>query len=124
MKLSFTAPDAHILVVDDNAMNRKVFMGLLKKTKLKIDEAESGKECINLRRNNKYDIVFLDHMMPEMDGVETLKYMKGLEEFVNADTPMIVLTANAISGAKEEYLKAGFNDYLTKPMLGMKISLK
>lgn len=116
LKLSFTAPDAHILVVDDNAMNRKVFMGLLKKTKLKIDEAESGKECINLCRNNKYDIVFLDHMMPEMDGVETLKHMKGLEEFVNADTPMIVLTANAISGAKEEYLKAGFNDYLTKPI--------
>lgn len=115
-KASFIAPNARVLLVDDNLMNRNVFIGLLKETQLKIDEAKSGMECINLCRRNKYNMVFLDHMMPDMDGVETLHKMKEIDDLINKDIPVIALTANAIVGAKEEYLRAGFTDYLTKPI--------
>ncbi len=112
----FTAPDAHILVVDDTVMNLTVMKGLLKQTKIKIDTAESGEECIEMTTKNKYDIIFLDHRMPGMDGIETLHEIKNMPVNQNADTPMISLTANAISGAREQYIKAGFEDYLTKPI--------
>ena len=114
----FTAPDAKILVVDDNAINRKVFIGLLKKTKVRVTEAASGKECLELVRERPFDLIFLDHMMPEMDGVETLQHMKEMPEEENkcSKTPVIILTANAIAGAKEEYLKKGFDEYLSKPI--------
>ena len=113
---SFTAPDARILVVDDTVMNLTVIKGLLKQTKIKIDTALNGTDCLTLVARNKYDIIFLDHRMPGMDGIETLAAMKKIKNNPNASTPVISLTANAISGAKEQYITAGFNDYLTKPI--------
>lgn len=115
-KEKFTAPDAHILVTDDTRMNLTVFVSLLKKTKVKIDTAESGNECIALAAENKYDVIFLDHRMPEKDGIETLKELLADKNSPNRGTPVICLTANAVSGAKEMYLSAGFTDYLTKPV--------
>lgn len=115
-KLSFLAPDAKILVVDDVTMNLKVVEGLLKATKIQIDTAVSGSECLECVKTTPYQMIFLDHMMPEMDGLETLEHMKNLADNPNAQTPVIMLTANAIVGAKEEYIEAGFTDYLTKPI--------
>lgn len=115
-KVTFEAKNAKILVVDDNAINRKVFISLLKQTKVKIDEAESGFECLELVKANHYDIIFLDHMMPDMDGIETLHRMKSMEDNRCVDSPIIALTANAIQGAKEMYLNEGFNDFLSKPI--------
>lgn len=113
---SFQAPDARILVVDDVPMNLKVIRELLKSTKMQIDTAESGKECLRKITQEAYHIIFLDHMMPEMDGIETLKNMQWVAENKNSDTPVIMLTANAIIGAKDEYFNAGFDDYLAKPV--------
>ncbi|SKB96662.1 Signal transduction histidine kinase [Lachnospiraceae bacterium] len=113
---SFIAPDASIMIVDDTPMNIQVIRGLLKKSRIKIDGASGGMEAIRMAVENKYDIIFLDHRMPGMDGVETLNEMNRLENFLNESTPKICLTANAISGAREEYLRQGFSDYLTKPV--------
>ena len=114
--LSFVAPTARILVVDDVEMNLKVMQGLLKKTKMQVDTALSGHVCLDLVRKKKYDLILLDHMMPQMDGMETLQQMKQLTDYPNQDTPVIMLTANATRGAREEYIQAGFADYLTKPV--------
>ena len=111
----FTAPNAKILVVDDNKMNIKVLKALLKQNKIQIDEAMSGKECLALAEQNTYDLIFLDCMMPEMDGVETLHIMK--EKKLCENTPVIVLTANAIVGARERYLAEGFDDFVSKPVI-------
>nr|MCR5587131.1 response regulator [Lachnospiraceae bacterium] len=106
---------ASVLVVDDNKMNLKVARSLMKRNGIIPDEAMSGMEAIEKLRNKSYDIVFLDHMMPKMDGVETLKKIK--EEKLDRDgCAIIALTANAISGSKEKYLEVGFDDYLTKPI--------
>ena len=113
---SFAAPEASVLVVDDNSMNLTVFKSLLKRTKMKITTADSGRKCLELVKKEKFHIIFMDHMMPEMDGIETLHEMQGLSDFPNHDTPVIVLTANAMSGARESYLKEGFVDFLTKPI--------
>lgn len=115
------APDAKILVTDDNAVNRKVLKNLLKETKIQITEAEGGMECLQLVQENRYDLIFLDHMMPGMDGVETLHRMKKLSGFPCQDTPVIVLTANAVAGAKEKYLAEGFDDFLSKPIVPEKL---
>ncbi len=115
----FHAPDASILVVDDTETNLAVIKNLLKKTQMKIDTASSGKEAIEFFKNNQYDIAFIDHMMPEMDGIETLAVMKTLEG--GWDTIFIALTANAVSGARERYLKEGFDDYISKPVDGIKL---
>ena len=115
---SFEAPDANVLVVDDNAMNLTVFKSLLKRTKMNIVTVDSGEKCLELVEKEHYDIIFMDHMMPDMDGIETLHEIQKLTDFPNADTPVIVLTANAISGAREGYLKEGFADFLTKPIDG------
>ena len=112
----FEAPEAKILVVDDNETNRKVFCSLLKDTKMQIDEAASGKECIEKVKQSAFHIIFMDHMMPEMDGIETLKVMKTMEDYPNKDTPVIILTANAIVGAREQYLAEGFQAFLSKPI--------
>ena len=112
----FTAPDAKILVVDDTVMNLTVVKGLLKQTKIQIDTAESGYDTLKMVAAKHYDVIFLDHRMPGMDGIETLQAMKELDDNKCADTPVISLTANAISGAREEYIAAGFKDYLTKPI--------
>ena len=111
----FIAPDVQILVVDDVEINLKVMKGLLKKTQMQIDTAGSGEKCLQYVQKKQYDLIFLDHMMPEMDGVETLQKMKVLETDFNRQTPVIMLTANATRGARQEYLKAGFTDYLAKP---------
>ncbi|MCR5092969.1 MAG: response regulator [Lachnospiraceae bacterium] len=113
---SFTAPDARVLIVDDNQMNLEVFRGLIKKTQIRTDTAASGDEGLQLCANNRYDIIFLDHMMPVKDGIETLKELRARDHDPNENTPAVCLTANAISGAREEYLEAGFDDYLTKPI--------
>lgn len=119
-------PNIHILAVDDNKTNLLVFKGLLKKTNAKIDTTLKGSEAIELFKSNNYDIVFLDHMMPEMDGIEVLKKIRELEKDKEKKTPVIVLTANAMEGSKEEYLAYGFNDYLSKPVNGaaLKSTLK
>lgn len=118
---SFTAPDAQVLVVDDNAINRKVFGNLLHQTRVKITEAESGAQCLALIKQKQFDIIFLDHMMPGMDGMETLKRMRKDSGNLSSHAPVIALTANAISGAKQKYLDAGFDDYLSKPIVSEKL---
>ena len=112
----FNAPMANVLVVDDTPINLVVFKNLLKATKIQIDEANDGFESLAKTKQNKYDIIFLDHMMPEMDGIKTLEKMKEDAADLNRDTPVICLTANAISGAREKYISAGFDDYLSKPI--------
>ena len=112
----FTAPGARVLVVDDTPVNLTVFANLLKHTELQIDTAQSGDECIALFTKKHYDVIFLDHMMPDKDGIETLKEMKTISDTPNTGTPVICLTANAISGMREMYKNAGFDDYLTKPI--------
>lgn len=114
----FEAPDARVLVVDDNDMNRIVFQSLLKRTKMNIATADSGKRCLELVKKEHFHIIFMDHMMPEMDGIETFHEMQKIPDSPNADTPVIVLTANALSGAREAYLQEGFADFLTKPIDG------
>lgn len=108
--------DAYVLAVDDNAMNLVVLTNLLKTTGLIIDTAESGDEALALSREKKYDVMFFDHMMPEKDGVETLRDLRSQGDNPNRDTPVVCLTANAIPGARDYYLSAGFDDYLTKPV--------
>lgn len=112
----FTAPGAIILVVDDNEMNLMVFKNLIKQTLIMTDTADSGDEALEMMREKKYDIIFLDHMMPEKDGIMILHEMKEEEDNPNLNTPTICLTANAITGAREEYIAEGFSDYLTKPI--------
>jgi len=114
-RIVYTAPEARILVVDDSMMNLKVFAGLMRASKVQIVEAISGEQCLELLRQQKFDIVFLDHMMPDMDGVETLQAIK--EEKLYEDTPVIMLTANAIVGERDKYLAMGFDDFLSKPIL-------
>ena len=109
-------PNAKILVVDDVEMNLQVVKGMLKRTHAAVDFAGSGKECLEKIAENHYDIIFLDHMMPDMDGIETFKIMKLRKDHPNTDTPVIILTANAIVGAKEVYMEKGFTDYLSKPV--------
>lgn len=118
---SFEAPQNRVLVVDDNMINRKVFIGLLKDTKLKIDEAESGPSCLNLVKKNKYDIIFMDHMMPDMDGIETFRRLREMDDNLSKNAVVIMLTANAVSGAKEMYLEEGFNDFIAKPIVPTKL---
>lgn len=117
----FTAPGAAILIVDDNAVNRSVMRSLLKRIKIKVDLAAGGRECIELTKQNKYDIILMDHMMPELDGVETLHLLRKDETNPNHDTVVIALTANAIAGCREMYLEYGFNDYFAKPIQSDKL---
>ncbi|MCR5331064.1 MAG: response regulator, partial [Lachnospiraceae bacterium] len=112
----FTAPYARLLVVDDTPVNLSVFQSLLKRTKVQIDTAGSGDDGIVLFKQKHYDVIFLDHMMPDKDGIETLKEMKGITDTPNTETPVVCLTANAISGMREMYINAGFDDYITKPI--------
>ena len=104
-----------VLLVDDNALNLKVAHKLLSKYNFKIDEVSSGMDCINkIKSNEIYHMIFLDHMMPEMDGIEVLHVLKDLSGY--NIPPIVALTANAISGVKEMYLKEGFDEYLSKPI--------
>lgn len=112
----FTAPDAQILVVDDNATNLKVFVNLLKTTKVNVDVADGGFACLEMVKKKRYDLIFLDHMMPDLDGIETLHQMKEMSDSKCDGVPVIALTANAITGAKEMYLAEGFDAFLSKPI--------
>ncbi len=113
----FSAKTANILVVDDVQMNLKVMQGLLKRTGANIETALSGKEAIELIAGGKqYDMIFLDHMMPEMDGIETFKKLKEEHSEKISNVPIVMLTANAILGVEEMYLKEGFSAYLSKPV--------
>lgn len=112
----FTAPDAKILAVDDNKMNLMVVENLLKPTKVKLTTCMSGEEALELVENNRYDIILLDHMMPHMDGIETLKRMKTMMANMSREATIIALTANAVSGVREMYLSEGFDDYMSKPI--------
>ena len=119
---TFVAPDAKILVVDDNEMNLKVFAGLLKKTQVNITTALSGAECLELVKKERFDIIFLDHMMPEMDGIETLNEINKLgDTSPNKDTPIYALTANNFSDAAKMYKDAGFKGYVSKPIAPLKL---
>ncbi|MBP3475350.1 MAG: response regulator [Lachnospiraceae bacterium] len=112
----FIAPLGRILIVDDNAMNLAVAQGLLKQTRLQIDVANSGEECLALIKRKTYHLICLDHMMPVMDGVQTLHAIRAMEGNPSRDIPVIALTANAVAGAREFYINEGFQDYLTKPI--------
>lgn len=116
-KISYVAPKAKILVVDDNVMNRNVFTSLLKETQIKVQQAASGEECIAVLHQQKFDLIFLDHMMPGMDGIETFQVIKKM----NIHTPVIMFTANAMTGEGEKYLMEGFTDFLTKPVMPEKL---
>ena len=115
---SFHAPDARILVVDDTRINIEVTVGLLQKTGLKIDTARNGPDALELAKDTAYDLILLDQRMPGMDGIETLHRLRAADGGLNAETPVICMTADAIIGAKEKYTGAGFTDYLPKPVTG------
>ena len=112
----FTASKARILAVDDIEMNLKVIVAMLKGKQITVDKALSGLEALELSKKNRYDIILMDHMMPEMNGVETLINLKNQENGLNKETPVIVVTANAVRGVEDEYKQDGFDDYLFKPI--------
>ena len=113
---SFKADSATVLVVDDVPVNLQIIKLLLKKTGVGVDMASSGEECLEKYKENHYDIVFLDHMMPQMDGIETFVELQKTDRYNEEKTPIIILTANAIQGADKEYLSVGFSDYMSKPV--------
>jgi len=115
-ELMFTAPDARVLVVDDIDTNLKVAEGLLQPYNMRIDLCKSGPEAIEAVKRNHYDLVFMDHMMPEMDGIEATALIRSMEGERFRNMPIIALTANAVIGMREMFMEKGFNDFLTKPI--------
>ncbi|MCR5135879.1 MAG: response regulator [Oscillospiraceae bacterium] len=107
---------AHVLVVDDNTTNLQVAQGLMLPYQMKIDLCTSGFKAIEMIKKNRYDAVFMDHMMPEMDGIETARYIRRLEGEYYRKVPIIALTANAMSDAKVQFLEAGMDDFVAKPI--------
>lgn len=120
-EVTYTAPSAKLLVVDDNALNRRVFTSLLSRNEIAIDEADSGKKCLEMINAEQYDIIFLDHMMPEMDGIDTIRMIKEDTGHQNINTPIVMLTANSAGEAKELYRQAGFDAYITKPIFSSQL---
>lgn len=116
---SIEAPNAKILVVDDNEMNLDLIKGLLEKTKIQLDTAANGEEAIACAKSHSYHLILMDHMMPVMDGQTAMQTLR--KEKICDNTPIVVLTANAVSGAKKEYLAAGFDDFLSKPVVSNKL---
>ena len=114
-KAKLFAPNAKVLIVDDNEMNLEVITGLMGDTKIRTKVAVSGYDCIEMLKKEKYDLVLLDQMMPRLSGTQTLEQIR--KEHIADETPVIALTADAIIGARETYLKEGFNDYLSKPVM-------
>lgn len=112
----FCAPNARVLAVDDNKMNLKVIQALLKRSQVQLDMASGGNECLEMTKNKKYDLILMDHMMPEPDGVQTLHMMRNDKKNANHTTNVVVLTANAVGDVETEYRKKGFSDYLAKPI--------
>lgn len=115
INIDFTAPTAEVLIVDDNAINLTVAEGLMEPLKMKVDTALSGKEAIGKISVHHYDIVFMDHMMPEIDGIETTRIIRRFHKEYN-DVPIIALTANAVDGVEEMFLREGMNDFVAKPI--------
>ncbi len=113
--LPFYAPNAKVLIVDDTKINLSVAKGLLKRTGVQLECAQSGRECLQILAQKDFDLIFLDHLMPEMDGIETLTHIREMGEKYKT-LPVIALTANVMSGARERYLNAGFTDFLEKPI--------
>ncbi len=122
-KVTFEAPQARILIVDDSSINCRVFKSLLLTTKMQIESAESGKECLERIKEKPYDIIFMDHMMPQMDGIETLNAIRKMRRHYCKKTPVVALSANGQPGAREEYIKHGFCDYLPKPIIPHKLEV-
>lgn len=114
----FEAPEARILLVDDNSMNVMVASKLLERTKVQIDKASSGAECLKMTRKKFYHAILLDYMMPDMDGYQTLKEIRTQENGKCQSTPLIALTGNALSGARKMYYEQGFDGYVEKPIQG------
>lgn len=114
--VNFTAPDARILIVDDNEMNLKVACGLLEPLKMHIDTADSGKNALALVQKNHYHIIFMDHMMPVMDGIETTEHIRDMDDEYYKNVPIIALTANALMDAREKFKAAGMDDFVAKPI--------
>ena len=122
-KVSFVAPDAHVLVVDDNEMNLLVTSKLLSSTQMTVDTVKSAMMCLDAVNKKKYNLILMDVKMPEIDGLETLKRIRGGNS-VNKDVPIIALTADSDRGAREKYLDAGFNDHVSKPFDPIKLEKK
>ncbi len=116
MGIHFTAPKARVLIVDDNVINLKVAEGLMRPYHMQIITAESGAAAIRLLRSKDFDLVFMDHMMPEMDGVETTRHIRDMEGEYYQKLPIISLTANAVNGVRDMFLREGFNDFMAKPI--------
>lgn len=114
--LNFTAPQAKIMVVDDNEMNLKVAKGLLAPLQMQMDTAENGKQALDMICSKKYDLIFMDHMMPVMDGIETTKKLREMSDEYSKTVPVIALTANAIMEARQQFFDAGMNDFVAKPI--------
>lgn len=114
--LGFTAPDASILIVDDNEMNLKVAKGLLEPLQMNIDTADSGKAAIRKLRDKQYHMIFMDHMMPVMDGIETTEKIRAMDGAYYQNVPIVALTANALMDAREKFTQAGMNDFVAKPI--------
>ncbi|MBO4904932.1 MAG: response regulator [Lachnospiraceae bacterium] len=112
----FKAPGKKVLVVDDVKMNILVFKGLLRGTEMTIDSALSGQEAIEMTKETKYDLIFMDHLMPQMDGIEAFHRIRDDKDNINCDTPAVVLTANAIVGVRASYIEEGFSEYVSKPV--------
>ena len=119
----FRAPDARILVADDTRMNLTVVSGLLKETEIQIDTAPGGREAVEMAGNVRYDLILMDQRMPEMDGTEAMHRIRQTKG-PNGQTPFICLTADAVVGARERYLKEGFTDYISKPVSGTELEEK
>ena len=115
---SFKAPEAKVLVVDDTDMNLTVIEGLLSKTEINLDTASSGAEALKFTKISKYDLILMDQRMPIMDGTQTLNAIRSQIDGMNTETPVICLTADAVSGARNKYIEEGFTDYLSKPVEG------
>lgn len=115
-KGEFICPDAHIMVVDDNIVNLEVATSILSRYQAKVSVASSGNECLKMLQREQADLILLDYMMPEMDGIDTLKKIRAMEDPKFEKIPVAALTANAVSGAREMFLEAGFNEYISKPI--------
>ena len=112
----FRAPDAAVLAVDDNKTNLKIVKFYLKRSGIVPDTCDSGAGAVEMCKSKHYDVIMLDHMMPEQDGIETLKIIREDADSLNRETPALVLTANALAGSRQIYIEAGFEDYLSKPL--------
>ena len=115
------APEAKVLVVDDNEMNRVVLRSLMKDTKVQVDTAEGGEECLSKVAVTAYDVILMDYMMPYMDGKQTMDHIRSMHNCPSANAKIVVCTANAIVGVQAELMAAGLDDFLSKPVNGKEL---